>query len=123
MSILKKLPESGCLLMGIILLWIGIIWGIPALIWDESAVNGSGLAGMCAFMIIPIMMGSFKNAFVRDYPLTTGHLCYVFAYAIAMSIYIIRGEDEELFFSILFGIGALLISFIVDNIFYIKSKN
>lgn len=118
MSILKKLPESGCLIYGFFLLWIGIIWGIPTLIWDESAVNGSGIAGMCAAMVIPVFLNEGKNHFVRGYPLTTGHLCYVFSYAIAMSIYIIRGEDEELFVSILFGIGALLISFIIDLIHY-----
>lgn len=118
MSIMKKLPESGCLIYGFFLLWVGVLLGIPALIWSESAVNGSGIAGMIAAIAIPVMLEQFKISFVKDYPLTTIHLCYTFAFSIAMTIYVIGGEDAELFISAVFGIVALLISFVVDLIYY-----
>ena len=122
MSILKKLPESGCLIYGLFLLWVGILVGIPGIIWDESAVNGSGIAGLITAFVIPVMLEQFKVSFVKDYPLTAIHLYYTFAYCIAMTIYVIGGEDAELFVSSMFGIGALLISFMVDSIFYVKSQ-
>lgn len=122
MSILKRLPKSGCLLYGLFLLWVGTLMGIPAIIWDESAVNGSGITGLLAALVIPVMLDQFKISFVKDYPLTTIHLCYTFAFSIAMAIYVIGGEDAELFISAVFGIVALLISFVVDLIFYRENK-
>lgn len=116
MSVLKKLPKSGCVIYGLFLLWVGILMGIPAIIWDESAVNGSGIAGLVAAIVIPVMLKQFDINFVKDYPLTIIHLCYTFAFSIAMTIYVIDGEDAELFISSMFGIVALLISFVVDLI-------
>lgn len=94
--------------------------GIPGIIWDESAVNGSGLAGLIVAIVIPVLLEQFEVSFVKDYPLTTIHLCYTFAYSITMTIYVISGEDAELFVSAMFGIAALLISFVVDLIYYGK---
>lgn len=123
MSVLNKLPESGCLIYGFFLLWVGFLLGIPGIIWGEDAVIGSGIAGMTAAMAIPVILEQFKISFAKDYPLTTIHLCYTFVYCIAMSIYVIGGEDAELFISSMFGIGALLLSFIVDSVFYEKDYN
>lgn len=118
MSILNKFPESGCLLYGIFLLWLGVLCGIPSIIWDEYAINGSSLAGTIAAMVIPIILNEFKLSFVKDYPLTAIHLCYSIVFCITMTIYVIGGEDAELFVSSMVGVAALLISFIVDLIYY-----
>lgn len=109
--------------MGIFLIWVGILVGVPALIWDESAVNWSGMAGLVAAMMLPVMLESFGLPFAEDYPLTTMHLCYVAVFSAALCVYVIGGEDGELFVSTMFGVAALIISFVVDNVFYKKDKS
>ena len=123
MSILKKIGDNpkGGIIYCAVLTWIGIIVGIPSIIWSESSVGLCGIVAICVTFYLTVL-DQFDIPFVKDYPLTFLHLCYIIVYSIALAISVIVGSDAELFASAMFGIGALLISFIVDIIFQEKDQ-
>lgn len=121
MSILNRIPDntSGCLIYGCFLLWVGVLLGIPSLIWDEQSVNVCGIIALTATLFLTIF-DQFKISFIKDYPLTFAHLCYVVIYSISLSVSVICGADAELYSSVIVSVLCLLIAFVVDLIFYNK---
>lgn len=121
MSILKKIgdnPSSGVIYC-IVLAWIGIIVGIPSMIWSESSVGLCSIIAVCVTFYLTVS-DQLDIPFVKDYPLTFLHLCYIIVYSIALAISVIVGSDAEIFASALVPIICLLISFVIDLIHYKK---
>lgn len=115
MSILKKVGENlnGGVLYALLFLWFAIMLGIPALIWGDSTVNLCGIIAMCATLYLTIL-DQFNIPFVKKYPLTFVHLCYVVIYAIEMLVCMAIGKDSEIFASIDVSFTCLFVALIID---------
>jgi hypothetical protein len=123
MSILKKIGDNpnGGILYAIFLLWLAIILGIPALIWKDSTVNLCGIIATCATIYLTVL-DQFDIPFVKKYPLTFVHVCYVVIYAIEMVVCIAIGKDSEIFSSIDASLTCLFVALIVDIMHLDKNK-
>lgn len=74
--------DKGCLAFIIFFVWIGIMAGIPSLIFGKESLYGIAVA-MTVAMLGAIECEKAKEGTIRrDYPVAFGHLYAVFSYAI-----------------------------------------
>lgn len=75
--------DKGCLMYGLFFLWMGVLLGLPHLIFGVEEITYGAIAGLsAAYMSIPAYCHAKEGTIRRDYPFTFSHLCAVFVYAI-----------------------------------------
>lgn len=83
MSVLKRLLENGCLIYGLFLLWLGIVVGIPCIIFDTKQVGITSCIAVSIGMYTMAISGEAKeHTFKKDFSYTYSHFWMFLAYAV-----------------------------------------
>ena len=122
MSVFSHHESSECSATIGFFLWMGIMIGIPSMIWGDGVVVPA-VVGISFILTLTALITEEKNDIMKYFPLSVMHIVYLLGYATTMCITIAINASTEGAASVIFPIAAVAISFAVDLIYYVKGDN
>ena len=93
------------------------------MIWPANVVVWSGMAGMTMAILVLSMVNEEKNAIMSHFPLTVAHMVHLMTYSTTVCICVMKEAEVAGAISVIFPIAAVIVSFAVDFIYYVKESN
>ena len=79
--------DKGCLIYGIFLMWLGVVIGLPSLIFDSRHVGICGIIGISVGMVTGAHIDQKKDRSIRkEIPFTYAHFWMMIAYCVSAII-------------------------------------
>lgn len=103
--------DKGCLAYGLFFLWMGIVVGVPSLIFESREVGICSIIGVSiGFAALAGIDQSKKESFKKELPLTYAHLWVLVGYAVSG---ILKIGFSKLSYDEMIGIGKCTVFYMI----------